>query len=326
MKLHVNRDDFEAILLDISVHENIRADVLEKDYYVTLMLKELSEKQDSIKAYFKGGTALYKALSTINRFSEDIDLTVYTNDCTSKNQQRIRLEVSAKGYTVLERLSDDPENANFKDSVTSIYGYLPVIESIGDDPLQRFGRVKVEATSFTISEPVELMTIAPVIHSKANSEQVRILEDKFDVRPFGLLTIKLERIFIDKIFATEFYFSRYKTCKDPDQKKQFAFDVSKHIYDLMYLRNNEKIQSLLLNKSDLKQFIAYKRLEETYRSGGIPDSLPIREFSYLEELLQNKEIEREYNQMQEIYVFKDEDKIPLSEATNIIKAIRLIAE
>lgn len=31
---------------------------------------------EGLPAYFKGGTALYKALKTTNRFSEDIDFSV----------------------------------------------------------------------------------------------------------------------------------------------------------------------------------------------------------------------------------------------------------
>jgi predicted nucleotidyltransferase component of viral defense system len=61
MKLHLDRDAFEAIILNIQNREDIRSDVLEKDYYVTLMLNELSKNQAECKAYFKGGTALYKA-------------------------------------------------------------------------------------------------------------------------------------------------------------------------------------------------------------------------------------------------------------------------
>ena len=89
MKLHDSPDVFETIVLRIAEREDIRSDVLEKDYYVTLLLKELSLKQNELKAYFKGGTALYKALSSINRFSEDIDLTVCDKDC-SKTQGKKR--------------------------------------------------------------------------------------------------------------------------------------------------------------------------------------------------------------------------------------------
>jgi len=77
MKLHSDSSALETLLLDISGRTGIRADIIEKDYYVTLILKELADKQKDIPAYFKGGTALYKALGSIRRFSEDIDLTVY---------------------------------------------------------------------------------------------------------------------------------------------------------------------------------------------------------------------------------------------------------
>ena len=76
MKLHNDRLAFETLLLDISERTGIRADIIEKDYFVSLLLKELAEKQDQAFAYFKGGTALYKALGSVRRFSEDVDLTV----------------------------------------------------------------------------------------------------------------------------------------------------------------------------------------------------------------------------------------------------------
>lgn len=54
----------ELLISNISERTGVREDVLEKDYYVTL-LKELSEKKNQNYAYFKGGTALYKALKSI---------------------------------------------------------------------------------------------------------------------------------------------------------------------------------------------------------------------------------------------------------------------
>ena len=227
MKLHLDRDAFEAIILDIQNREDIRSDVLEKDYYVTLMLNELSKNQADWKAYFKGGTALYKALSSINRFSEDIDLTVYVNDCSSNNQKRVRLEKSADGYYCLPKLVEDQENKKCKGSIVSIYKYDPMFTAFIDDPLQRFGRVKIESTSFTVSEPTEIMEIAPVIYNKATEEQKIVLKEQFDIFPFGIMTIKLERIFVDKIFAAEFYYRKVKdTTLDIEIRNNAAFDVA----------------------------------------------------------------------------------------------------
>ena len=65
MNLHHNPIEFLGALVRISESTDIRTDVLEKDYYVTLLLKELAAWQDMLRAYFKGGTVLYKALGSI---------------------------------------------------------------------------------------------------------------------------------------------------------------------------------------------------------------------------------------------------------------------
>lgn len=80
MKLHMDRFSFLNIIGLVHEVSGIREDILEKDYYVKLLLKEISDKQKTLPAYFKGGTALYKAQKSIRRFSEDIDLTVCVGD------------------------------------------------------------------------------------------------------------------------------------------------------------------------------------------------------------------------------------------------------
>ena len=66
MKLHQDLDAFIMLLEDVHQKTGYRLDVLEKDYYVVLMLYELAAKQkEGLKAYFKGGTALYKALKML---------------------------------------------------------------------------------------------------------------------------------------------------------------------------------------------------------------------------------------------------------------------
>ena len=45
MKLHLERNAFKLLLEQLHERTGYRTDVLEKDYYVVLMLKELAEKQ-----------------------------------------------------------------------------------------------------------------------------------------------------------------------------------------------------------------------------------------------------------------------------------------
>lgn len=255
MKLHQDREAFGDLLSDVSRRTGIRSDIIEKDYYLTLLLWELAEKQGTLPAYFKGGTALYKAIGRMKRFSEDIDLTVEIHDC-SKSQGKKRLEAAANGYTTLPRTSDKTRESNQKGSITSVYEYDPVTAIDADDALQRFGYVKVEATSFTISEPVEPLEISPLLYSEAIQSQRQVLETNYEVKPFAIRTIKLERIFADKILAAEFYYQR-----------RMLFDTAKHLYDLATMMEQDRIQVLLSAPEDLIKMLAYKRREERERIG-----------------------------------------------------------
>lgn len=74
MNLHENKEDFTEAVQAVSRGLNISPALVEKDYYVTLVLKRLNEELSGL--IFKGGTSLSKCHKAINRFSEDIDLTL----------------------------------------------------------------------------------------------------------------------------------------------------------------------------------------------------------------------------------------------------------
>ena len=72
--LHENREEFTNAVNLASEYFHILPIIAEKDYYVTMILRELSERQEFI--VFKGGTSLSKCHKAIKRFSEDIDITI----------------------------------------------------------------------------------------------------------------------------------------------------------------------------------------------------------------------------------------------------------
>ena len=73
MYLHEDRETFRDLIEQVADKSGRTAIVVEKDYYVTLILKLLSEKLE--QCVFKGGTSLSKGFHVIDRFSEDIDIT-----------------------------------------------------------------------------------------------------------------------------------------------------------------------------------------------------------------------------------------------------------
>lgn len=302
MKLHLDRSAFQTLLLTQSERSSIRADILEKDYYVTLMLLELAKKQVLIPAFFKGGTALYKAISCIRRFSEDIDLTVRVDDCPSENQKQKRLEAVTKGYRCLPRNREAQGNIDKKGSITATYRYDSVVEVDVEDALQRFENVKVEATFFTISEPHEPIEISPLILVIATESEKKVLTESFEVNPFRIETIKLERIFIDKIFATEFYYLR----------KEY-FDTAKHLYDIVVLIQNERIQRMLKDQKMLDYLIRLKREEEVDRRDSDLSKKEISKFTYLYTAMGNPDLLNEFSRMQKTYIYDDQYKIQTRE-------------
>lgn len=299
MRLHLDKLAFEKIIDDVALANGVRRDVLEKDYYVTLLLLELSKMDRQCYAYFKGGTALYKALRSIQRFSEDIDLTVYVEDCPTPSQAKKRLENATLKYKSLEK---GKTLENIRGSITCEYYYESMYELDMDDALQRFGKVKIEGTSFTVSEPIREVEIAPYLYELCDDERKRILREYYEVEPFVIATISLERIFIDKVFAAEFYFERNALA-----------DVAKHIYDIAVLLNNDRIRLFLEDKSAVERIVKYKRKEELARKGGVDSERKIVDFRYFKELQGLLAFEKAFNEMQKIYVFDKKDIFSLDE-------------
>ncbi len=312
MKLHEDINAFRVLINDIHDRTGYRLDVLEKDYYVVLMLEELAKKQEEgLPACFKGGTALYKALHTTNRFSEDIDLSVDTRGC-SRTQNDKRLEKATKKYASLNR--DAGQGVTNRSEVIAVYSYEPVTDYDRDDALQRFGKLKIEATSFTISEPVTSMEVAAMIYELASLEQKKILEDVYDVKPFRVQTITLERIFVDKLFAAESYVRK-------SEIKSRAFEAAKHIYDLAVMGKLPQIISLINNEEPLDKLLEIRMKEEMGRLDGVPGLAP-KEFTFFEEIKDNKLIFSAYETMQRQYVLRECDRISYEAALKALADIQ----
>lgn len=73
---HLDASDRRAILNDAAQRLGRIPRVLEKDVWVCWALNHLFSIQDRRQMAFKGGTSLSKVYGVIDRFSEDVDVTV----------------------------------------------------------------------------------------------------------------------------------------------------------------------------------------------------------------------------------------------------------
>ena len=68
-----------------------------------------------------------------------------------------------------------------------------------------------------------------IIYKYATEDERKVLKENFDIDCFEIQVQKIERIFVDKLFASEFYYER----------KQYI-DFAKHIYDKELKQFNSK--------------------------------------------------------------------------------------
>ena len=81
MFLHNDEELFKDVIISASVDQKRQVAIVEKDYYVTMILKLLAQVEPG--CVFKGRTSLSKCHHVIDRFSEDIDIT-FSNTLTQK--------------------------------------------------------------------------------------------------------------------------------------------------------------------------------------------------------------------------------------------------
>src|SRR5580765_7567873 len=74
--LELPADERRLYIEQAAVQRNVSPVVLEKDFWVCLLLGILFESEFAGSLVFKGGTSLSKVFGVIDRFSEDIDLSL----------------------------------------------------------------------------------------------------------------------------------------------------------------------------------------------------------------------------------------------------------
>ena len=158
------------------------------------------------------------------------------------------------------------------------------------------------------------MTIAAMIYDLATDEEKSVLESNYDVVPFEIQTITVERIFVDKLFAAEAYVRK-------SSEANRAFEAAKHIYDLSVMSELESIVSLCGNNVLLHKILEIRMNEENERRDGIPGVSP-NQFSFFTEAKTNSAVRGAYEIMQQQYVLRESDRISFEKAMDALAQIK----
>ena len=220
---------------------------IEKDFWICWTLNTLYHRRPDggPGLLFKGGTSLSKAYGLIDRFSEDIDITVFRDDlghpqtiaeiaalsgkkrkatldavaadCSRYITTELRaavaeaLDADTQGTGRVEVDEDDPGNQ-------TLLIHYPRVEASEETYVQAV--VKIEAGAKSALDPNRSLTIAPYIDDDFET---------FDLGVPDVTTIHAERTFWDKVVIVHGlrnWFERRGELRQDGQR------ISRHYYDL----------------------------------------------------------------------------------------------
>lgn len=218
MFLHKDdRELFHDMIVTVSDRMGVAIDIVEKDYYVTMILNEIAKYSD--KVVFKGGTSLSKAYKAIDRFSEDVDIT-FTEHIGSARRKKLKYQVLQPISEILDMpISNWDRIESDKDYNHYDFVYRSVVDET--NPLQPW--VKVETALMSYAFPTETRDISNIIFDCLRTSDPDILED-YGLNPFPMKVQTLSRTLIDKLFAVCDYYLLGKARRN-----------SRHLYDIYKL-------------------------------------------------------------------------------------------
>ena len=218
MFLHENKQVFEEVISATSEFLGRSIDIVEKDYYVTMILKLLSEHYDNV--VFKGGTSLSKALHVITRFSEDIDITFSEHIGGARRKKLKNVVMADISKTLNMPISNWEKLQSDRDVNAYIFDYKSIVPS--NDKLT--SGVKLETALGSYAFPTVEREIDSYIFQYLKSINADSIIEKYNLKPFKMFVQAVERTFIDKIFALCDYYLEGKSTR-----------LSRHLYDIYKL-------------------------------------------------------------------------------------------
>lgn len=320
------------VTLPISVQQNfIRAlsnqtglapQILEKDWWVTAVLRAIFALPYSEALSFKGGTSLSKCWNLIERFSEDVDIAITReylgfSGPLSKTQISDKLRRAAcsfvRGtlqYDLKSKMIEQgiPENSfHINVNITSVTTTDPErIEIHYNTNFETGFYVKnviiIEVSGRSMSEPLQ------------DVELQSLLEDYFPNAPFVepkaiVKAVLPERTFLEKVCLLHEEFS--------NQLSQIRIDrMSRHLYDIVQISKTDIADNAIANKElfnsiveHRKNFIGLKGFDYTTMTPATINIVPPSEIMGL--------WKKDYEQMQESMIYGE--SLPFDQLIEKIK-------
>ena len=251
-QLHLEKENFRDLIHATSEELAIPIQLVEKDYYISSILRALYESSYTEQIVFKGGTSLSKAYQLINRFSEDVDFAVISENM-SGNQVKMLLSHLMKEVTANlkeDRCFGDISKGSKYRKQAFLYETQVGLDELSN-PVP--ARIIVEISAFANPFPHERRIIEPFVTTFLRKKGMSNFIEQYNLAPFELNVLSLRQTLCEKVVSL----IRFSMSDTP-----LASLTSKvrHFYDLDALLSIEQLQNYISSDafvSDLTTLIRH---------------------------------------------------------------------
>ena len=254
--------------------------MVEKDTLQSMFLYELAKSE--LPFVFKGGTSLSKAYNLIDRFSEDIDLSMNRRPTQSERvkSKELIIDIAENLGLVLSNPEDIKSRYDYNKYVFKYESLFSVI------PLE----IIIETSYYQLVYPVDKHVVGSFVGRFCLDRNI-ILPVPFEAAEVMMNVQSVERTFVDKVFAV----CDYKIQNMQDRDSRHLYDICKLLIevelngeldklidmvrdDRMQSKNNPSAQLDYYIPDMLKEIIRSRFYESDYKN--VTQKLLYEDISY----------------------------------------------
>lgn len=253
--------------------------MVEKDTVQSMFLSELSKAE--LPFVFKGGTSLSKAYNMIDRFSEDIDLSMNRNPTESERKASKELIIQIAESLGMTLGNPDKIRSRY-DYNKYVFKYMSLFVSM---PVE----IIIETSYYQTTYPVEKHEVGSFV-GRFCEERGIDLPIPFKAAKVYMNVQSIRRTFVDKVFAICDY--RIQNMQDRD---------SRHLYDIC------KLAAQLKMDEEMDALVDKVREDRMLSPNNPSAQLEYIIPEMLKEIIESKFYESDYKNVTQKLLYEDID-------------------
>lgn len=267
-------------IIETVARENGRTELMvEKDTVQSMFLLELSKS--ALPFVFKGGTSLSKAYNLIERFSEDIDLSM--NRKPTESERKASKELIIQIAESLGMTLANPDKIKSRhDYNMYVFKYASLF---ADMPME----IMIETSYYQTAYPVEKHEVGSFV-GRFCEERGIDLPIPFEAANVCMNVQSVKRTFVDKVFAICDY--RIQNMQDND---------SRHLYDICKLIGQIELDE------ELDTLIDEVREDRVFSKNNPSAQLEYVIPEMLDEIIKSRFYEADYKNITQKLLYEDVD-------------------